>query len=55
MAKRGVDAIASAAYGKLGQAVARNEETGLDMDELQIHDKAYKLDDKWIRKHPGGM
>lgn len=51
------DTVAANAYGNHGQVtdkVAHNDETGLDMDELQIHDKAYRLSPAWIKKHPGG-
>jgi len=47
------DKITKMAYGA-ERASLKAEESGLQADEIQVGDKVYKLDDKWLRKHPGG-
>jgi len=52
------DKIAAAAYGVAASPSAAAQEvdpqSGCAANEIQIDDVIYKLDDKWIRKHPGG-
>jgi len=50
------DAVAAAAYGIASPSSTKeiDEVTGCAKNELQIDNTIYALDDKWIRKHPGG-
>jgi len=49
------DKVAAAAYGALNAAGDEVDPiSGCAKNEIQIDDIIYKLDDKWLRKHPGG-